>query len=128
MTRTRPLRAFGFVPTSGCNESINGRNPEFWPNGRLTIEATTSPYPFRSFGWQYMALPRSEKPPCALTAILDAWFATKDRAAWSAILMKTGIAFGVVATLDDVPHDVQMRASGALVPVDDPRADACRPG
>ena len=60
----------------------------------------------------------------ALTAILDAWFATKDWAAWSPILEKTGIAFGVVATLDDVPHDVQMRASGALVPIDDPRAGA----
>jgi len=60
----------------------------------------------------------------ALTAILDAWFATKDWAAWSPILDKTGVAFGVVATLDDVPHDVQMRASGALVPIDDPRAGA----
>jgi formyl-CoA transferase len=60
----------------------------------------------------------------ALTSILDAWFATKDWAAWSPILKKTGVAFGVVATLDDVPHDVQMRASGALVPIDDPRAGA----
>ena len=41
-----------------------------------------------------------------------------------AVLEKTGIAFGVVATLDDVPHDAQMRASGALVPIDDPRAGA----
>ena len=32
----------------------------------------------------------------ALTAILDAWFATKDWAAWSPILEKTGVAFGVV--------------------------------
>jgi len=52
------------------------------------------------------------------------WFPTKDwrhgrrfsrrrasRSAWS-------------ATLDDVPHDAQMRASGALVPIDDPRAGA----
>jgi crotonobetainyl-CoA:carnitine CoA-transferase CaiB-like acyl-CoA transferase len=60
----------------------------------------------------------------ALTAVLDAWFATKDWAAWSPVLEKTGIAFGVVATLDDIPHDVQMRASGALVPIDDPRAGA----
>ena len=60
----------------------------------------------------------------ALTAILDAWFATKDWTAWSPILDKTGVAFGVVATLDDIPHDVQMRASGALVPIDDPRAGA----
>jgi formyl-CoA transferase len=60
----------------------------------------------------------------ALIAILDAWFATKDWAAWSTILDKTCVAFGVVATLDDIPHDVQMRASGALVPIDDPRAGA----
>ena len=59
-----------------------------------------------------------------LTAILDAWFATKDWAAWSPLLEKTGVAFGVVATLDDVPHDVQMQASGALVPINDARAGA----
>src|SRR5262249_21532455 len=59
-----------------------------------------------------------------LTAILDEWFETKDWAAWSPILEKTGVAFGVVATLDDVSHDAQMRASGALVPIDDPRAGA----
>ena len=60
----------------------------------------------------------------ALTVILDAHFATQDWAAWSPILEKTGVAFGLVATLDDIPHDVQMRASGALVPIDDPRAGA----
>jgi crotonobetainyl-CoA:carnitine CoA-transferase CaiB-like acyl-CoA transferase len=60
----------------------------------------------------------------ALTAVLDAHFATKDWAEWSPILEKTGVAFGVVATLDDIPHDAQMRASGALVPIDDPRAGA----
>ena len=40
------------------------------------------------------------------------------------LLESTGIAFGVVATLDDIPNDPQMRASGALVPIDDPRAGA----
>lgn len=60
----------------------------------------------------------------ALIAILDEWFATKDWAAWSSILEKTGVAFGVVGTLDDIPHDAQMRASGALVPIEDPRAGA----
>ena len=60
----------------------------------------------------------------ALTAVLDAHFATKDWAEWSPVLEKTGVAFGVVATLDDIPHDAQMRASGALVPLDDPRAGA----
>lgn len=59
-----------------------------------------------------------------LTAILDELFATRDWAAWSPILEKTGVAFGVVGTLDDIPHDTQMRASGALVPMEDPRAGA----
>ena len=66
---------------------------------------------------------RRAKAP-ALIAVLDEWFATKDWAAWSSILEKTGVAFGVVGTLDDIPHDAQMRASGALVPIDDPRAGA----
>ncbi len=61
---------------------------------------------------------------CALTAILDAWFATRDWAAWAPLLEKTGVAFGAVATLDDIPGDAQMRASGALVPIDAPRAGA----
>lgn len=30
----------------------------------------------------------------------------------------------MVATLDDIPQDAQMRASGALIPIDDPRAGA----
>jgi crotonobetainyl-CoA:carnitine CoA-transferase CaiB-like acyl-CoA transferase len=60
----------------------------------------------------------------ALTAILDEQFATKDWAEWYPILETTGVAFGVVSTLDDIPHDEQMRASGALVPIDDLRAGA----
>ena len=60
----------------------------------------------------------------ALAAILDAVFASRDWAEWRAILEATGIAFGVVGTLDDIPGDRQMRESGALVPIDDPRAGA----
>ena len=60
----------------------------------------------------------------ALTAILDETFASKDWADWAPLLERTGVAFGVVSTLDDIPHDAQMRASGALVPIDDPRAGA----
>jgi crotonobetainyl-CoA:carnitine CoA-transferase CaiB-like acyl-CoA transferase len=60
----------------------------------------------------------------ALTAVLDEVFASKTWAEWSPILEQTGVAFGVVATLDDIPHDAQMRDSGALVPIDDPRAGA----
>ena len=60
----------------------------------------------------------------ALAAILDEIFAKRDWAEWRAILDATGIAFGVVGTLDDIPNDPQMRASGALIPIDDPRAGA----
>ena len=60
----------------------------------------------------------------ALIAILDAVFGERDWVDWRRILEASGIAFGVVGTLDDIPHDAQMRDSGALVPIDDPRAGA----
>jgi formyl-CoA transferase len=60
----------------------------------------------------------------ALIAILDEVFGKKDWVEWRAILERSGIAFGVVGTLDDVLADRQMRDSGALVPIDDPRAGA----
>jgi formyl-CoA transferase len=60
----------------------------------------------------------------ALIGILDAVFAAREWGEWRAILEASGIAFGVVGTLEDVPHDAQMRDSGALVPIDDPRAGA----
>ncbi len=60
----------------------------------------------------------------ALIAILDAVFAARDWAEWRRVLESAGIAFGVVGTLDDIPHDAQMRDSGALVPFDDPRGGA----
>src|SRR5258705_8373026 len=60
----------------------------------------------------------------ALIAILDAVFGERDWAEWRRVLESSGIAFGVVGTLDDIPNDAQMRASGALVPMDDARAGA----
>jgi crotonobetainyl-CoA:carnitine CoA-transferase CaiB-like acyl-CoA transferase len=60
----------------------------------------------------------------ALVGILDGVFAERDWAEWRDRLEATGIAFGVVGTLDDIPADVQMRASGALVPFEDPRSGA----
>jgi crotonobetainyl-CoA:carnitine CoA-transferase CaiB-like acyl-CoA transferase len=60
----------------------------------------------------------------ALVDVLDAVFAARDWQEWRIVLERTGVAFGVVATLDDVPHDAQMRAAGMLVPIDDPRAGA----
>ena len=59
-----------------------------------------------------------------LVAILDDVFGKKDWTEWRAILERSGIAFGVVGTLDDIPADRQMIDSGALVPIDDPRAGA----
>lgn len=60
----------------------------------------------------------------ALIVILDAVFAERDWAEWRRVLEASGVAFGVVGTLDDIAQDVQMRESGALVPIDDPRAGA----
>ncbi|MBV8614224.1 MAG: CoA transferase, partial [Acetobacteraceae bacterium] len=51
----------------------------------------------------------------ALTAALDLVFATRDRAAWCAALEPTGLVFGIVAEMEDIP-DAQAMASGALVP------------
>jgi formyl-CoA transferase len=60
----------------------------------------------------------------ALITILDEVFAARDWAEWRGLLEATGAAFGVVGTLDDIVADEQMRASGALVPIEDPRAGA----
>ncbi len=60
----------------------------------------------------------------ALVQILDTVFATRPWAEWQAILDHHGLTFGVVAAIDDVRTDRQMVASGALVPIDDPRAGA----
>ena len=55
----------------------------------------------------------------ALTARLDEVFAQKELADWRRILDAHGIVFGVVGTLDDIPHDRQMMDIGALVPFAD---------
>jgi formyl-CoA transferase len=60
----------------------------------------------------------------ALIGILDEVFARRDWADWRRVLEASGIAFGVVGTLDDVAGDPQMRACGSLVPMEDARAGA----
>jgi formyl-CoA transferase len=52
----------------------------------------------------------------ALIGILDERFAQRDLAEWRERLDAAGVTFGVVGTLDDLLHDDQARASGALVP------------
>jgi crotonobetainyl-CoA:carnitine CoA-transferase CaiB-like acyl-CoA transferase len=58
---------------------------------------------------------RAEHGP-ALIAELDAAFARHSLAHWRKCLDDAGVTFGVVGTLDDVDHDSQMRAAGALLP------------
>ena len=53
---------------------------------------------------------------------LDAVFATRDMPEWRRILDAVGVTFGVVGKVDDVAHDEQMRAIGALVPFADGEA------
>ena len=55
----------------------------------------------------------------ALTSALDAIFAARPLAEWRAILDASGLVFGIVAEMDDIPRDEQARASGALVPFED---------
>jgi crotonobetainyl-CoA:carnitine CoA-transferase CaiB-like acyl-CoA transferase len=51
-----------------------------------------------------------------LIAILDAVFASKDLAAWRAVLDAKDLITGAVATLEDIPGDKQMLANDVLVP------------
>jgi crotonobetainyl-CoA:carnitine CoA-transferase CaiB-like acyl-CoA transferase len=51
-----------------------------------------------------------------LIKIFDGIFATKDLAEWRRILDGNGLVFGVVAILDDIPHDQQMIVNEVLVP------------
>jgi crotonobetainyl-CoA:carnitine CoA-transferase CaiB-like acyl-CoA transferase len=73
---------------------------------------------------RFAATPARRAHARELVAILDAVFATRPWADWQAILNAHGLTFGVVAAIDDVRTDRQMIASGALVPIDDPRAGA----
>ncbi len=60
----------------------------------------------------------------ALIAILDGVFGSRPWCDWQSILTRHKLTYGAVATVGDARHDRQMTASGALVPMDDPRAGA----
>ncbi|MDQ2803837.1 MAG: CoA transferase [Pseudomonadota bacterium] len=51
-----------------------------------------------------------------LVSILDAAFAARDLAEWAPIMQQAGVTFGVIATLDEIDEDRQMRAIEAIVP------------
>jgi crotonobetainyl-CoA:carnitine CoA-transferase CaiB-like acyl-CoA transferase len=95
------------------------------PEGRRWQDFTTAIGRSDLFADPRFATPAARRANVrALIAVLDAVFAERDWASWRRVLEASGIAFGVVGTVDDIPHDAQMRASGALVPLDDPRAGA----
>jgi len=95
------------------------------PDGRRWQDFTTAVGRTDLFADPRFATPAARRANVrALIAILDAVFAERDWAQWRRVLEASGIAFGVVGTVDDIPHDAQMQASGALVPLDDPRAGA----
>ena len=54
-----------------------------------------------------------------LIALLDQVFATKNLAEWRALLDAHGLVFGIMALMDDLPHDRQMRESKVFVPFAD---------
>ena len=60
----------------------------------------------------------------ALIAVLDHVFASRSWNEWQTALTKHTLTHGAVGTVHDARHDRQMTASGALVPIDDPRAGA----
>jgi crotonobetainyl-CoA:carnitine CoA-transferase CaiB-like acyl-CoA transferase len=51
-----------------------------------------------------------------LIKIFDDIFATRDLAAWRKALDGSGLVFGVVGILDDIPNDQQMKDNDVLVP------------
>jgi crotonobetainyl-CoA:carnitine CoA-transferase CaiB-like acyl-CoA transferase len=73
---------------------------------------------------RFAATPDRRANARALTGILDQVFGGRPWAEWRPILDAHDLTFGVVGTVDDARHDRQMLASGALVPIDDPRAGA----
>ena len=54
-----------------------------------------------------------------LIQILDEEFAKRDFAEWRARLDGTGLIFGVVGILDDIPGDQQMIDNDVLIPFED---------
>jgi len=60
----------------------------------------------------------------ALVPIFDKVFAARPWAEWREILNRHRLTFGEVGKVEDARDDPQMVASGALVPMDDPRAGA----
>ena len=90
-----------------------------WPQFLRAIER-----PDLSDDPRFATTPARRANARALVPILDKVFALRSWNEWRAILTEHKLTYGVVATVDDARTDRQMVASGALVPIDDPRAGA----
>jgi crotonobetainyl-CoA:carnitine CoA-transferase CaiB-like acyl-CoA transferase len=73
---------------------------------------------------RFSATPARRANAQALVPVLDQVFGAKPWAQWRGILNHHRLTFGEVGTVDDARDDPQMIASGALVPIDDPRTGA----
>jgi crotonobetainyl-CoA:carnitine CoA-transferase CaiB-like acyl-CoA transferase len=73
---------------------------------------------------RFSTLPARRANARALVQVLDAAFGARPWAEWREILSRHDLTYGAVGTVDDARHDKQMRDSGALVPMEDPRAGA----
>jgi crotonobetainyl-CoA:carnitine CoA-transferase CaiB-like acyl-CoA transferase len=73
---------------------------------------------------RYATVPGREEHAAVLIPALDAVFARRDRQEWRDLLTGHGFTYGEVASVADVTRDRQMKDSGALRPMPDPRAGA----
>jgi crotonobetainyl-CoA:carnitine CoA-transferase CaiB-like acyl-CoA transferase len=73
---------------------------------------------------RFAATPARRANARELVRVLDTAFGARPWAEWQPILTRHKLTYGAVATVDDARHDKQMVDSGALVPMDDPRAGA----
>ena len=73
---------------------------------------------------RYATVVAREKNAHSLIPALEAVFARHDRVYWRTLLTDHGITFGEVASIADVTEDQQIKDSGALRPIQDPRAGA----
>jgi crotonobetainyl-CoA:carnitine CoA-transferase CaiB-like acyl-CoA transferase len=66
---------------------------------------------------RFAELPIRRANAPSLVAILDAEFASKPLAHWRAQLDRHTVTFGVIAQIDELPHDPQLNANGVFRPV-----------
>ncbi len=65
---------------------------------------------------RFLTTPDRHANSVALIAIFDEIFATRDLSDWRQALDGSGLVFGIVNILDDIPNDQQMKDNEVLVP------------